>query len=327
MKYKFVQTYVPEITGLTRWQKILNSGTKPLQAVIDQRSQALHDKIIATRVFYVNNGGVSVPDPASLQAAEAEYTAKQPGLKADIALENAKSCEIYLDTSMVSPALPCIPQMNVNTLPDIGTMWDAQLAMWINDDVTKQIARVNHTYADSDVPGGPPVLDVLHTPIKALLHLDRPGSIVSNASDKGSGVGSGIPKVYPLAISGRVSNALYDVLRFKLTLIVDAAKLPQILHGLEVGQFFTINNVQINGVVDPAQAAVNGFRYGNKPVINVELDCEELLMHDWTTAFVPPVRTALIAPTTGGGWSGTAPTQDNGGGDNGNQDNPDMPPQ
>jgi len=46
----------------------------------------------------------------------------------------------------------------------------------------------------------------------------------------------------------------------------------------EVGQFITVNNVQVLEVVDPALSASQGYRFGDKPVIRVEFDCEEILL-------------------------------------------------
>jgi hypothetical protein len=107
-----------------------------------------------------------------------------------------------------------------------------------------------------------------------------------------------------------VCNGLYDVLRFKLRLVVDAAKLTQVVRELEASRFITVLNVQIKEVVDPVMSASSpqgGFRYGNKPVIRVEIDCEELLLRSWTNSFLPDSmkgglgKAVLGTPTDNGG--------------------------
>jgi hypothetical protein len=95
--------------------------------------------------------------------------------------------------------------------------------------------------------------------------------------------------------------------------VVDATKVPQILRQLEVGQFITVLNVQFNEVVDPAVAAsslTGGFRYGDKPVVRVEIDCEDLLMRKWTDDILPDSRKSGL----GKGALGTAGAADNSGG-------------
>jgi hypothetical protein len=92
--------------------------------------------------------------------------------------------------------------------------------------------------------------------------------------------------------------------------VVDAAKLTQVVRELEAGQFITVLNVQIKEVVDPVMSASSpqgGFRYGNKPVIRVEIDCEELLLRSWTNSILPDSRknglgsAVLGSPTDNGG--------------------------
>jgi hypothetical protein len=113
-----------------------------------------------------------------------------------------------------------------------------------------------------------------------------------------------------------VCNGLYDVLRFKVKLVVDATKVPQILRQLEVGQFITVLNVQYDEVVDPAVAAASqtgGFRYGDKPVVRLEIDCEDLLMRKWTDNILPDSRKSGL----GKGALGTAGAADNSSGESG----------
>jgi hypothetical protein len=147
--------------------------------------------------------------------------------------------------------------------------------------------------------------------VKAIEGIDPPSPVLASTGvDATAGVSAAVPKVPTVSPTGRVCNGLYDVLRFKIRLVVDASKLAQIVKAIEVGQFITVLNVQITEVVDPAVAASNplgGYRYGNKPVLRVELDCEELLMRKWTDDILPDDRknglgkATLGSPTDNGG--------------------------
>jgi hypothetical protein len=311
MKYKFIQTYLPQVIGYARWQKTLNFGARALPPEIATRTAQLHDQIFASRIFFTRNAqGVAVPDPNSVDQAQNEFNSKSSLVEPEVQLEHAKNCSVYLEPGV----LPTDPTINVNPLPEIGRMWDDQVGLWFCDDLIATIARINKQFADPEFPGGPPVYDVLHSPIKLISHVDRPYAIRGDTGND--------PRIAQnVSLSGRTSNKLYDVLRFKVDLTIDAAKLPQILHAMEVGQFFTVLGVQVNGVQDPALAAQQGYRFGDKPTLLVELDCEMLYMKGWSDPYVPQtVKSAYggsIAPQGGTGFIAGAPTDTGGGGDGG----------
>jgi hypothetical protein len=200
--------------------------------------------------------------------------------------------------------------------PEAGQIWDAQLEMWIVDDVTQAIARINNQYADPAVPNGPPSVDILHTPIKEIEKLQSiapcNAAAASAANDIQAGVTNPTPSEPTVSSTGRVCNALYDVYRFDLKLDVDAEKLPEVLRDFQLGQFITIVNVQILEVVDPAQAASEGFRFGDKPVVRLEIDGEDLLMKNWTADLLPDSRKAPGTGTLPNNSAGGDNSSDNG---------------
>jgi hypothetical protein len=163
--------------------------------------------------------------------------------------------------------------------------------MWIVDDITQAIANVNQN-------GGGPTNDILHNPIKQLEKLSNISAVVStDPNDLTSGVGSATPSgKWTVSPTGRVSNAFYDVIRFKLVLLVDAAKVPQVLRGLQMGEFITIWNAQIDAVVDPAIMAQAGYRFGDQPVVRLEIDGEDLLLKSWSNDLLPDERKGGVGP-------------------------------
>ena len=215
-----------------------------------------------------------------------------PTVQPHMELERAQQHRIYLLLPPTANPLPVDSNIKIGSYPSPEQICDSQIVIWMLDDITKAIASANdNVFGPGDAGrasaarhsafGGKG--DRRNRPAAADDFLDR------RRSHRG--------RDQPLSRRsprfrqpGRVCNGLYDVLRFKIRLVVDAAKLPQVVKAIEVGQFITVLNVQITEVVDPAIAASNpqgGYRYGNKPVLRVELDCEELLMRTWTDEILP----------------------------------------
>jgi len=291
-KFVFANQYYAAVNNYTRWQKILDSTMPPTPAEVQAAKDKLQDDINKQRLLYDTSGNV---DPQSKQDADAYFSEEAPLVEPRMELESAKAHRIYLMTPpTVNPGpLPVDSTIKVGSYPSAEQICKAQVVMWVIDDIVNAIAQANELYSDPQTPGGPPQHDVLHSVVKSIESMDLPTPVLASSSggiDVNAGVTTAAAKVYTASPTGRVCNGRYDVLRFKLHLIVDAAKLPLLIKTLESGQFITVLNVQVNEVVDPVMAASNplgGFRYGNKPVIRCELDCEELLLRSWTDAIFP----------------------------------------
>jgi hypothetical protein len=309
-RYAFANQYATAITDYSRWQQILDSTAPPSPAEVQAQKDAMFDDIKKNKLIYDPTGNV---DPQSMTDAQNEFDEESPGVQPRMELDRAKQHRIYLLLPPTATPLPVDSTIKGSSYPTPEQICNAQIVVWMLDDITKAIAQANDLYSDSDpaTPGGPPQHDILHSAIKAIEGIDAPQPMIStSAVDPTAGVTSPVPKVPAVSPTGRVCNGRYDVLRFKIRLVVDAAKLPQIVKALEIGQFITVLNVQINEVVDPAVAATNpqgGFRYGNKPVLRVEIDCEDLLMRTWTDKILPDDmknglgKATLGVPTDNGG--------------------------
>ena len=262
------------------------------------------------KVFRGDNGPGALAEDAELGAlpTETEITAKKEQVKKDIQdarfkqqdeeikarqdlvpvqmqLERALQSSVYMQPDAI------VVDKSINTtaaIPSPEQIAKAQIALWTLDDVVTAINRANVKYSDrpANAPATRP--DVLHAAVKQVLKIENPAPVLStNGGDLTAGVTSTVPKSAAVSPSARVCNGLYDVARFKVSLIVDAAKLNQVVQELETNQFITVMNIQINEVTDPAIAAAKGFRFGDKPMLNVDLDCEELFLRAWTTPLLP----------------------------------------
>ncbi len=287
-RYAYANQYAAAIANYSRWQQILDSTSPPSPAEVQAQKDALFDEIKKNKLIYDPQGNV---DPQSMTDAQAEYDGESPNVQPHMELERAQEHQIYLLLPPTANPLPVDSSIKVGSYPSPEQICNSQIVIWMLDDITKAIRQANDLYSDPATPGGPQQHDILHSAVKAIEGIDPPQPVISSSPvDPAAGVTSPVPKITTVSPTGRVCNGRYDVLRFKIRLVVDAAKLPQVVKALEAGRFITVLNVQVNEVVDPAIAASNpqgGFRYGNKPVVRVEIDCEDLLLRTWTDKILP----------------------------------------
>jgi len=88
------------------------------------------------------------------------------------------------------------------------------------------------------------------------------------------------------SISGRTSNALYDVREVVLTLIVDSNRLPTLINAIQSTNFMTVTGCQMQSI-NVINHLRDGYYYGTDPVVQVELTIETLWLREWTTKLMP----------------------------------------
>ena len=125
-----------------------------------------------------------------------------------------------------------------------------------------------------------------------------------------------IKPVYAASPTGRPAHtALYDVVRFPMTLRVDATRAPLVINGLMNDRLLTVTNVDVVPF-DAASARNNGYVYGDAPVIELHLQIEMLFLRKWLAPLMPEAVKTEIAAMSGeeGAAGGTAAPAGGGGG-------------
>lgn len=196
----------------------------------------------------------------------------------------------------VDPAI--LPrQTDMTTLgglaPSQKAIWNAQLLYWIHEDIALAIARVNEGSKDVRTSlikrlRRLEIETLDQDPIKWSLNQAE----AKFAADKPYQPEEEIKRKPEVSMTGRVSCGLYDVIRFRLEMDVDATKLSQVLQTLSRNRFITVLAVQRIQPVDRAkeltgEAPGGGYIYGNNPVVAVIVDCEMLYLRSWTVPFMP----------------------------------------
>lgn len=253
-------------------------------------------------------GQIVNADELARLVAEAERRLPEQ-LRNEVALTH----QVYLspDTWVVDPSMATGVQP-----PMPEAVWFAQLGLWIQQEAARIVLAANE--------GSP---NVFASPVKHLLAVRyvpfgagggpfgpyiMPAGAGTESGDGGGGgfgmpVAAGGPVAPPTGkdpaspinlargafLTGRQACGLYDVVHFKMVVRVDESRVADFLATIPRGRLVNVLNVQMRSV-DSAVESAAGYLYGNDPVVQLEVECEMIMLRAWTTTLMPPrVRTLL----------------------------------
>lgn len=272
--------------------RVMKAGFPPTEQQItiarNKRIQEIKDKT----AYNGQNQPINGPQ------IEAELKTEVPKVADELKNAAAKNCLVYIDTTSLDP-VSAILNLPAGTAPDPTNIFSAQVGLWVQQDVALAIADANQGSRT-----------VIESPVKRLIQIRlrtelfqgataSGGSATPSASADPSGT---IPHDFMVSPTGRVSNGVYDVVPFTLRLDVDAQQVPHVLQALSRNRFITVNNCSLS-TVDNVLMQAMGYLYGDKPVVQLDLQCEELLFRKWTQPLMPlrvQQSLGITQPATGG---------------------------
>lgn len=234
---------------------------------------------------------------------------------------SAEKISLYVSAGQLK-----IPAWSQEHQPSVGEMFNWQWQLWVTQDILHALHEANKN--DPSVTRAP-VKQVLGLTIFGLPKVggdsgsSGQGGLGTEKMGAGSSGGFGdggaapsppapsegeappptaagainaktlVPRDFTTSLTGRKTNPLYDVLTVQLDLIVETARLPQVIDTLSKYNFITITELNLSAV-DPFAAAQSGYVYGAAPVSNVSLKLETVWLRSWTAPFMPrSIRQAL----------------------------------
>ena len=275
--------------------KMIKAGTPPTLEQITAAQTKLKEEQFKPQVITAGGSG----NQGAVDAAYAVEAAKVPDQER---LRVATTSQCYMDVG----ALGSNQKVLTAPVPAAADVWFAQVGLWIYEDVAKAIVATN---ADSK--------SVMDSPVKHLLKISlgtpssgtyvlpptwQPGPIEGDAN-------AAVPKAPEVSPTGRVCNPLYDVVAFEVVVNIEASKIPWFLRELENKRFMSVHAVDMTSIDSVAQQQL-GYLYGDKPVAQLRLQCEEIMFRDWSHKFMPDIVAKDMRSTdsgAGGGGGGGAP--------------------
>ncbi|UCG17284.1 MAG: hypothetical protein JSV19_04475 [Phycisphaerales bacterium] len=205
----------------------------------------------------------------------AEQAKQDPYVRASI----AKAKRIYCYATL--PLDPDVSSFDVieavydpgGRPPRIEDCWDAQLSLWIQQDVVEALASVNERAAEQ--------LEeqdrwVGNLPVKDLVSLRVTPRYVGTQEGP-----------LPEAFTGNTSGEDYEVIYFTLNVVVDARDLPSVIEAICNNRFTTL--YRVNYKAEPANLEMAGRIYGGEPVVDVMLDFETILFSKLYLPIMPDI--------------------------------------
>ena len=280
VKYQQIMTFPstdPNQVQFTLPFTILHAGMPATDIAIKARQDELRDQITAQETQKDAQGN-PINQAEVEQKVEEAVTAVPDQMRSAAATNN----QMYIapDAFHINPRLAGVSP------PSTVDMFNGQIGLWLLQDVFSALASANLDDKGTPIAGGVP-----NSRVKHLLKIDFADAPFSPDYAAAAAVAPGAaPAVAPdpshpvlnISPTGHVSNSMYDVIPFKLHIIVDAQEVPLILQALSRNRFITVLRLDML-TVDSAAAVNAGYVYGDKPVVRLNLDCEELFFRQGDT--------------------------------------------
>lgn len=229
-------------------------------------------------------------------------------------MERAQQIGMYASRSAIFA-----PYWDERSPVDLGQWFDWEWQLWIKQDVLRALRHANEGYES-----------LVAAPVKRVRVLSvEPLGIDKRDSGGGGTGGSGMsspfgqpqPPTPPPAdaqapaappappdarleaqrdfnasFTGRVSNALYDVRRVNLQLVVDSARIPQVLDAIARQNLMTVIDLKMRPT-DTYADLEQGYIYGTDTTADLDLTIETIWLREWTAPLMPAaIKTALTPP-------------------------------
>jgi hypothetical protein len=275
--YQKIMTYPPTDPDQLQYTlpiTMLHAGTPPADLDIKARQDQIAAQITTEETQRDSNGNaINALDVQAKVDAAVQSTPDE--MRSAVALGN----QMYIspDAFHINPSLT-----GVNP-PSTVAMFNGQVGLWLLQDVFSALASSN-----ADCKGGVP-----GSRVKQLIKISFADDTFKPAylTDPNAPPAPPADPLHPTRVltaspTGHVSNGLYDVIPFNLSIIVDAEQMPAVLLALSKNRFITVLQVAML-TVDSGQAILSGYVYGNKPVVQLNLTCEELFFRADTTPYMP----------------------------------------
>ena len=225
----------------------------------------------------------------------------------------ARQAMIYIDPSVALDSQKNVIGVNP---PDDETVFLAQVGLWVQQEICRGIYEVNKPAIDGHKDEKGQTQGVIAAPIKHLIGIrltlpyQLPPAAVAGAAPAAPADEPKLPDPRPAAKVavdfvrnplGQTSNDMYDVLPFTLVMVCEADTVPQTMATMTYGRYMNIRSVDVQSV-DAAVAQANRLLYGNKPVVQVTIRGQYLMMRAFLGKYMPAniIRGILTPPAAAG---------------------------
>lgn len=276
------------------YNTILNAGLPPTETEIKAAQEARTSQIKSEAVVIDNK--VPPEEEQRINQRIADETVKIPE---QMRKTRATQKGVYADVLTIFRPIT----FRDGVAPPAHMMFDAQVRLWVLEEICRAVADTNKA--------ANPKQGIIDSPIKRIVQLDGiehdyrpvaapPGSAASGPPTLPAGATAKPAPDYLRGPFGHVSNEFYDPIQIKnLVFICEADTLAQTLARFSSNRFITIRDVKVDSV-DSTMEAAAGFLYGSKPVVQVTINAQYLMLRPFIKDYMPAdVIRGVISPPGG----------------------------
>ncbi len=280
-------------TQIARLARRLNAGPEPsredvlgIDVMLRSKKQTRSREDIPAWALWEGAIDAEAPEPGTKPGDKPPSRAEI--LKNDAAflasIERARSISMYLDAD----ALGQHALKDQSEPPTPEQIWQAQMSLWIQQDIVTALARVNErAAAELTKAGHADRVWVAYLPVKRLQKL-----AIAHRLGRGGGLNTLKTDFAPSFRSLNNSESMF-VVPMQLVVVVDVRAVPELLRELARINFYTPINVTMEAMPpDPIQQP---FVYGPEPVARVQIDFEGYFLRSVFEKFIPETLKPILA--------------------------------
>ncbi len=278
--YRFRDQYKIEVERLI---KRLNGGAAPNRNDIeDMRFQMSTKKPTRSKA---NEDPWALAEAAAFDPVTPTGKAERPATRTDAlrqdpefvaSLERAKRIWIYVDDKALG--LHQLADKDLPAPPD--EIWQAQLSLWLQQDIVTAIARVNEREAAVLAKEGKTDHQwVAYMPVKELVKI-----AIAPRLGHGGGFHQQSTMFAP-SFTRRNNSASMFMVPVQLVAVVDVRRIPELLNELTRTNFISPINVEFAAV--PSDPLQRPYVFGPNPVARVTIDLEAYFLRSEFEKFIP----------------------------------------
>ena len=299
---EFAEAIVGGTRGPSAYQKVFTSanGGEPTDAaLLAQAVQDVRDREMEA---------IAGPNKRNLTPDEEAKLSKQLlARRIGEYQQRARTLSVYAGMDSLptdrGEGMVGVPREKPKTTPTARECFAWQWDYWLINDLMDAVGAANTG------PDGRPI-GIDEAPVKRVVKISLNPTAAHEKQEEGfSGSGgAGEPTEAATPVTGIIepklnwsvtgrwdgpTNQLYDVRTARLTLIVDAERLPAIFDALARTNFMTVTDLDLSEV-EVWSDLERGFYYGPRSVVQASIEVESIWLRSWTVPLMPAdVRTAL----------------------------------
>jgi len=243
-----------------------------------------------------------LPAEPAMPGAAAAGTGRNTEAELMAAIRKARSIRMYAELSPQRCSFHISPIAQLERAPTASEMWEAQVGLWVQQDIVNAIRKLNDEAAEQ-LPEKDRHVEFM--PVKHLLdirvfgYLNTAGQLVpfETGALAGGGGGGGPPPAagsglktgaleYRPSFTGRKTDDNFDVIAFALRAIVDQREILRLVDRITRENFYQLTGIGYELLPPGAQEGT--YFYGDAPVVVVHLQFEGYLARSVYKPLMPP---------------------------------------